>query len=118
MKRTGLKIYHRIQNTSITANNVDMSKIILRSLLATLALLGMIYILLIGLMVWNIVERKDLEKEMQTLSAEVGNLELEYLALTSSINLELSESMGFREIPPNFATRKSLGRGVQNGNEI
>lgn len=118
MREASIKIYHRIQNTSITANNLDMSKVILRSLLAVIGLFGLVYILLIGLLVLNIVERKDLEKQTQALSTELSELELEYLALSASINQELSKSMGFHEIPPSFATRKSLGSLVWNGNEI
>ena len=118
MKQASLKLYRNLQNASVLNNNLNIPKVVLRALLTTLALLGLIYALLLGLMVFNIVERKNLEQEMQTLSVEVSNLELEYLALAGSLDLELSRSLGFQERPANFATRKSLGRLGLNGNEI
>ncbi|MFA6256821.1 MAG: hypothetical protein WCT29_00755 [Candidatus Paceibacterota bacterium] len=107
-----------MQNVNITANNVDMNRVILRAMLSTVVLLALTYALLVGLMVWNIVERKNLEKEMQTLSTDVGNLELEYLALSGSIDIELGHAMGFKETPANFATKRSLGSRELVSNEI
>src|SRR3989344_161936 len=106
MKQASLKLYRNLQNASVLNNNLNIPKVVLRALLTTLALLGLAYALLLGLMVFNIVERKNLEQEM------------EYLALAGSLDLELSRSLGFQERPANFATRKSLGRLGLNGNEI
>lgn len=89
-------------------NNNSQSKI-LGFLLASLGILGLSYILLIGNMVFNIVERKALEAEARTLVNEVGNMELTYLSLSSEIDLELSRSLGFKEVKATYATRKALG---------
>ncbi len=118
MRQASLKIYRGIQSVNITANNVDVRRVVLRAMLATLGLLALTYALLVGLMVFNIVERKNLEKEMQALVTDVGNLELEYLSAAGGINLQLSQQMGFKEIPANFATRKSLGSLAPKNNEI
>lgn len=118
MKETSIKLYKGITSVSLTANNLDANKAILRAMLSTLVLLAASYIFIIGFTVWNIVERRNLEKEMQVLTTEVGELELEYLALTESIDQELSQAMGFKEVQASFATRRSLGRQIVMSNEI
>lgn len=109
MNRASVKIYN---------NNIEISKVILRGMLGCLALLALTYVLLIGNMVWNIVARKNLEKELAALRSEVGSLELNYLATAEKINLELSRAMGYREARANFATKKSLGSLESSSNEI
>lgn len=119
MRQASLKLYRGIQNAATVQSNADMPRVILRAMLSTLGLLALTYALLLGLMVWNIVERKNLEKEAQALSAEVGDLELEYLSVSGSIDIELSRSMGFTEARANFAPRKpSLGSAEMTRNEI
>jgi hypothetical protein len=118
MREAGLKLYRGMQNINIMNNNLDMPRAVLRAMLSTLGLLGLTYALLLGFMVWNIVERKNLEKESQALSSEVGELELEYLAVSGSIDIELSRKMGFTEAPQSFAPRRSLGRAEMSRNEI
>jgi len=118
MREASLKLYRGIQNASVMQSNADMPRVILRAMLSTLGFLALTYALLLGLMVWNIVERKNLEKETQALSAEVGDLELAYLSLSSSIDIELSRSMGFEEARASFAPRRSLGSAELSRNEI
>ncbi len=78
-------------------------------LLVSLGILAISYLFLLGNMVFNIVERKALEGEARTLANEVGELELTYLSMSSKIDLELSHSLGFKEVKAKFATRRSLG---------
>jgi hypothetical protein len=118
MKEAGLKLYRGVQNVNIMNNNIDMPRALLRAMLSTLGLLALVYALLLGLMVWNIVERKNLEKEAQSLSSEVGDLELEYLSVSGSIDIELSRSMGFTETRQNFAPKRALGSAGRTRNEI
>lgn len=118
MKQASLKLYRTVQSVSITNNNIETGKIILRALLVTIGLLALSYLYIISVTVWNIVERKSLEKEVQTLATDVGNLELEYLALSGSLNLEMSQTLGFREAKASFATRRSLGSLGYKSNEI
>ena len=118
MKAASLKLYRGIQNVNIMNDNVDVSRAALRAILATLGLLALTYALLLGFMVWNIVERKNLEKEAQALSAEVGELELEYLAVSGSIDMELSRRMGFTEARASFAPRRAFGSAEMPRNEI
>ena len=109
MRQATLQMKTRIQNVNIMNNNIDVEKNILRTMLFILAALAIFYVLILGNMVFNIIERKALEKEMLTLSNDVGKLEISYLAVSSSVDMQLSSTMGFKEIKATFATRKSLG---------
>jgi len=82
--------------------------------------LAVLYVVFLGNMVFNIVERRALETEARTLMSQVGDLELTYLSMSSSLDLNFSYAMGFKEAKANFATRHpSLGLGPkENSNEI
>lgn len=117
MRQASLKLKTNIQNVNIL-NNIQIEKHVLKIMLSILAALAIWYVLILGSMVFNIVERKSLEKEALTLTNEVGNLELSYLAISNNIDLALSSSMGFKETKASFATRKSLGSLKIAKNEI
>ena len=116
MKNAGIKIKRNIErnipNVNITNNNVAMGQFVFRAMLSTFALLAVLYFLILGNMVFNIVQRKNLEKNELMLSSQVSNLELSYLSVSNSVDVALSSSMGFKAIPVNYATRKSLGYNV------
>lgn len=91
----------------------------LKLLLYAFAGLALCYVLVLGNIVWNIVERRSLESEARTLVNDVSDLELEYLSLSSSIDASLGSSLGFIETrTEHFATRKSLGSLAIAGNEL
>ena len=51
--------------------------------------------------------------------SEVIDLEAQYVAMKSSITMELAESMGLLEVEnPKYIVRKTLGRGLSLGDEI
>ena len=106
----------QIRSVSIVNNNMQRlaSVFIFWSFVA----LASWYVLLVGNMVMNIVERRSFEKEALTLSNEVRDLELVYLSMTDDINLDLSHSLGFKEVNTKFATRKALGSISIAKNEI
>lgn len=113
-----LQLKTRIQNVNIMNNNIEIRRIILNIMLSILAALALWYVLILGNMVFDIVQRKALEKEILTLSSEVRNLELSYLSISDSVDIALSASMGFREAKATFATRKALGSLKLANNEI
>lgn len=113
-----LQLKTRIQNVNIIDNNIEVQKVIFNTMLGILGGLALLYVLILGNMVANIVQRKTLEKEALTLSNEVGNLELSYLSVSNSVDLPLSLSMGFKQTKATFATRKSLGSLKLANNEI
>jgi len=109
MRQATLQLKTRIQNVNIMNNNVEIRQIILKVMFSILAALALWYVLILGNMVFDIAERRTLEKEMLTLANEVRNLELSYLSVSNTIDLDLSSSMGFKEAKATFVTRKALG---------
>lgn len=118
MRQATLQLKTRIQNVNIMNNNIEVEKNILKTMLIILATLAIFYVLILGNMVFSIVERRTLEKEMLSLSSEVGNLEVSYLSISNSIDMNLSSTMGFKETKATFTTRKSIGLNKLNNNEI
>lgn len=105
------QIESKIRNNSIVASldaNQGLRVNLLRAILSGFAFFAFLYLFLLGSSVLNVVKRKTLEAEAHTLSNQIGALELDYLEVSSSIDRELSSTMGFEEISQNFATRKSV----------
>jgi hypothetical protein len=117
MKQASLKIKSYTSNVNIVDNS-NLQRRILNIMLSMLGVLALSYFLLLGSMVFNIVERKSLEKHAYTLTNEVGDLELSYFDLSHQIDLDLAYSLGFKEIKTKFATRKTLGSINIAKNEI
>ena len=126
MKQATLKIKRNIQNVNITNNNVEMGQLVFRAMFYSLMVLAVLYFLILGNTVFNIVQRKNLQKQELSLSSQVGGLELSYLSVSNSVDIALSSSMGFKPAPINYAVRKSLsyntdsklGSVKTNNNEI
>ena len=96
-----------IESVSMVNNNVE--RLALNIIFSSFGILALLYVLFLGNMVKNIIERRSLEAEARAYSSEVGNLELIYLSMSNDVDLDLSYSMGFKEAKVTFATRKSLG---------
>ncbi|MBP6060937.1 MAG: hypothetical protein KA515_02985 [Candidatus Pacebacteria bacterium] len=107
MRQASLKLKSYAQSVSIINNNAEA--LTLRFILGAFILLAMGYILILGNIVLNIIERRATETAVRNLSSEVSDLELNYLALSNNIDLDLSHNLGFREVKAQFATRKTLG---------
>jgi len=116
MRQATLQLKTRIHNVNIMNNNIEVEKNILKTMLFILAILGIFYVLILGNMVFNIISRRTLEKEMISLSNEIGKLEVSYLAISSNIDMNLSSTMGFKETKAIFAIRKSLGLNSDSAN--
>ena len=113
MKRISSQLKRQINNAGqIDVVDNDIKRLVWRVLLWSFGVLALLYVLLLGNMVRNIAERKNLEADWHSLSNEVGSLELAYLSLSNNIDLPLSYSMGFKETKATFATRQSLGLGI------
>ena len=87
----------------------DIRNQLVRGIFAYTAVLASLYVLFLGGMVFDIIERKALDAEARKVGSVVGELELTYLSLSSSIDLQFSYARGFQEADVKFATRKSLG---------
>jgi len=117
MKQASLKLKNYASNVNIIDNG-NLHKQVLNTMILALGILAFFYVFFLGNMVFNIVERKTLEKYALTLSNEVGNLELEYFSVSQKVDLNLAYSLGFKEIKTKFATRKALGSINIAKNEI
>lgn len=117
MRQASLKLKSYASSVMIVENG-GLQKRILDAMLWLLAILAISYICFLGNMVFNIVERKALEARTYALSNEVGALELEYLAESEKVDLNLAYSLGFKEIKAKYATRKALGSLSIAKNEI
>ena len=118
MKQATLKLKRNIQNVNITNNNIEVNRLILHTMFSFFGVLALLYFLILGNMVFNIVQRKNLEKQELSLQSDVGELELSYLSVSNSVDVALSSSMGFGKIQANYAIRKSLGSLNMDNNEI
>ena len=117
MKAIAIKMKSYTGGINIVNNN-NMQACMLNILLLSFGIFAFIYVLFLGNMVFNIVERKSLETNARVLSSEVGKLELAYLSISNKIDLTFSYSLGFTEAKAKFATRKSLGNLKLANNEI
>jgi hypothetical protein len=117
MKQASLKLKSYANNVNIIDDG-NLQKRILNIMFLTLGILVFFYIFFLGNMIFNIVERKSLETYARTLSNEVGDLELEYLAVSEKVDLDLAYSLGFKETKTKFANRRPLGIISVAKNEI
>ena len=109
MRQMALKL--KIYAGNVNVVNNDMQKIFFRAILWSFGALAILYLLFLGNMVKNIVERRSFEANARTLGNEVRDLELTYLSLSNNVDLAFSHSLGFKETQATFATRKALGFG-------
>ncbi|MDO8686845.1 MAG: hypothetical protein Q7K11_01390 [Candidatus Berkelbacteria bacterium] len=107
MRAINSKLNMYVQSVSIINNN--FKRLLLHIIFWSFGALAIFYVLFLGNMVRDIIERRSLEARVRTLSGEVRDLELAYLSMSSGVDLTLSYSLGFRETKTTFATRKSLG---------
>lgn len=119
MTKIGIKVRNYTSEVNIIDNN-DIERRVFKALLLSFGVLSLFYVLFLGNMIFNIVERRNIEHTARNLSNEVMELEAQYLAKSSKLDLSLSHSLGFKEVTPSYATRpSSLGLGSNsNGNEI
>lgn len=121
MKTIGIKMRTYANEVNIINNN-DIEKRAFKIILASFGLLSILYVLFLGNMVFNIIERRGLEERGRALSNEVMELEATYLSMNSKLDISMSSSLGFSETTPTYATRpltSSLGLGSKvDNNEI
>lgn len=68
-----------------------------RILVSTLGVLCMCYVYLIGSITFNVLARKTLEANARVVSGNVSQLELQYIALSNSINTSYGHNLGYVE---------------------
>ncbi len=113
MKQISLKIKNYAGNIDVM-NDTHLREKMFRFMLLSMGVLGLVYVVILANMVFNIVERRTFETQARALSNEVGDLELNYLSLSSKVDLPTSYALGFKEIKTTFATKKSVGLKMGN----
>jgi len=112
MKQASIKIKSYAGNLNSRVrivNNGNLERRVLHSLLFALGILALFYVFVLTNMVVNIVERKSSELAARSLSDQVSALELNYLSLSNQVNQNLGITLGFKEAPTEYATRKAVG---------
>ncbi|GEM_PF-6083127 len=84
-------------------------RVIFWSLLSLACLLFAAYVLSINLTVFGTAKRANLEKEINLLHLQIGQLEFDLLSKKNEINSSLAKSFGFEEADRvRFISRKSV----------
>lgn len=80
--------------------------IIFRILVASLVVLSVAYVYMIGSITFNVIARKSLANEVRQLGTNISQLELTYLNNMNEVNRAYALSRGFVDAKSNlFATR-------------
>lgn len=88
-----------ISNTIKNLHNPFTTKILLSSIFT----LTGVYIVMVGLITFSVVERKGIESQLKMTQSHVGSLELSYLTKTSDVSIDEAKSLGYKEIAPSYA---------------
>ncbi|MCE9585109.1 hypothetical protein K8Q94_00610 [Candidatus Nomurabacteria bacterium] len=118
MQTASLKIKKYANSINIVNNNINLEKKTLNIMLWTFGLLSLCYLILLATVVFNIIERKNFEAESRNLMNDVGTLELQYMALSNTVDMTLATSMGFQETKAKYATLKTVGSIKLAKNEL
>ena len=78
--------------------------------LLTVCALG-VYFYCINQTVRNVVERKELSRDLATMQTEIGNLEFRYIDARNDIDRSSAYQLGFRDADrSSYVTRPALGQ--------
>lgn len=98
-------------NDEILGNHAE--KRIFYFLLFGVGVTALIYVYLIGSIVYGAVVKENIEIDIRNLQPEIGVLEIKYLDLSSKITPEFAHNLGFNEVKAQvFAPRISLGEAL------
>lgn len=108
--------------TQAIANNINnvfkYKERIFIFLLVGISLLIVAYSYFLHSAIANVVEREKIVKEIRTVSTAVGELESQYFALKSEIDMDLAHSKGFKDSEISmFISKKSL-TAMAHANEL
>jgi hypothetical protein len=96
----------------------DLGKNIFHTMMGVLVFFAICYIVLIANIVFSVVERNSFNAKNSILSSEVGELELEYLAMSKNIDLNFAYANGFKETKTEFASSLDSNNSKFARNEV
>lgn len=108
MKEASIKVGNYVKKVETIDQTIDLRSKILYFLMIGFGVFSLLYVLVLGNMVFNIIERKTVEVETRNTLNEVADLEASYMTLVNSIDKESSLANGFVEVTPFFAVRSSF----------
>ncbi len=106
MKTIGIKMRSYANEVNIINNN-DIERKILHIISISFGLLAILYVVFLGNIIFNIVERRTIEADARNVGNEVMQLEENYLAMNSKLDINTAYAMGFSDAKATFATRQS-----------
>lgn len=92
-----MKTISYIQSHTRDIEETLLYKRLVFSVLAIIVLCGALYVYAVSSTIYFVIERSAYQKEVQELTATIGNLQVEYLAKTQSISLQRGAALGLSE---------------------
>ena len=83
--------------TAENSSGISLNVKVFRVLLAVFCALMLSYLFFVGNITFSIVSMKAIENESKAIQSSIGELELNYLSLSSNITLEYAQSLGYSE---------------------
>lgn len=108
MKEASVKVKSYVKKVETIDQAIDLRSKVLYFLMIGFGVFSLLYVLVLGSMVFNIIERKTVEVETRNTLNEVADLEASYMTLVNNVDKESSITLGFVEVKPVFAVRSSL----------
>ncbi len=87
------------RNSVIAHGNMEKGIFLLLCYATGALILG--YLFFIGHITFTVLARKSLETKERALSSQIGEMELEYLALNQAVDLDLAYGLGFKNAESN-----------------
>ena len=118
MKEATIKMKSYAKKVETIDQIIDLRSKIFYSLMIGFGVFSLLYVFVLGNMVFNIIERKTVELDIRNSLNEVANLEADYMTLVNNIDKNSSVVFGFVEVKPVFATRSSLGYSLEDNTKV
>lgn len=79
-------------------------------LLGILVFSFVLYVVYVNQTVRNVVRRQQLDREISSLNARIGELEFKYISMKNDVTIDKAYAMGFRDVAETkFESRKTVG---------
>jgi hypothetical protein len=114
MKEASIKVGNYVKKVETIDQAIDLRSKIFYFLMIGFGVFSLLYVLVLGNMVFNIIERKTVEVETRNALNEVADLEATYMTLVNNIDKNSPIALGLVEVKPTFAKRSNLVLVDQN----
>ena len=87
-------------------------------LIGLIGMLGLAYVYFVSSSIFNVVLRKEIERDIARTHVELSELEMQYLTLKDHINESLAFSLGFHSTDEkHYVERRALSRNTEINTE-